>query len=47
MRDNRKVILGLGITLSFALLIFSISLYFNHQQDFRQGSRLNPEAIEL
>ena len=46
MRDNRKVILGLGITLSFALLIFSISLYFNYQQDFRQGSRLNPEAIE-
>jgi len=46
MKDNRKVILGLGIVISFALLIFSISLYYNYQHDTRQEDRLNPDDIE-
>lgn len=46
IKDNRKIILGLGIVISFALLIFSISLYYNYQHDLRQQDRLNPEDIE-
>lgn len=46
VKNNRKIILGIGIITSFALLIISISLYFNYQHDIRQESRLNPEAIE-
>lgn len=46
MNDNRKIILGLGIIISFALLIFSISLYYNYQHDLRQDSRLSSESIE-
>ncbi len=44
--NNRKIILGLGITISFALLIFSISLYLNYQHDLRQESKLSPESIK-
>lgn len=46
VRDNRKIILGMGIIISFALVILTISLYLNYQHDLRQGSRLNPEDIE-
>lgn len=46
MNNNRKIILGVGIIISFALLIISISLYYNYQHDVRQESRLNSEAIE-
>ena len=45
MKDNRKVILGLGIIISFALLIFSISLYYNYQHDTRQDSKLTVESV--
>ena len=45
MKENRKIILGIGIVISFALLIFSISLYFNYQHDLRQESRLDHELI--
>lgn len=45
MKDNRKVILGLGIIISFALLIFSISLYYNYQHELRQDSKLTAESI--
>lgn len=45
MKDNRNVILGLGIIISFALLIFSISLYYNYQHDIRQESKLTSESI--
>lgn len=43
---DRKIILGIGITISFLLLITSISLYFSYRHDIRQESRLNPEDIE-
>jgi len=46
IKDNRKVILGVGIVISFALLIFSISLYYNYQYNLRQGSQLSPESVE-
>ena len=46
VKGNRKVILGIGIIVSFALLIISISLYLNYQHDLRQESRLSPESIE-
>ncbi len=46
LENNRKIILGVGIIISFALVIISISLYFNYQHDLRQESRLTPEAIE-
>ena len=45
MKDNRKIILGIGIVISFALLIFSITLYFNYQHDLRQESRLDHEVL--
>jgi len=46
MKDNRRVILGVGIIISFALLIISISLYYNYQHDLRQESKLSPESVE-
>ncbi len=46
MRNNRGIILGILIIVSFALLIFSISLYLNYQHEIRQESRLNPESLD-
>jgi len=46
LKNNRKIILGIGILISFALVIMSISLFFSYQYDLRQDSRLNSEAIE-
>ncbi len=46
MKDNRKIILGVGIIISFALLIISISMYFNFQHEERESSRLNHDAID-
>ncbi len=45
-KDNRKIILGVGIIISFALLTLSISTYYNYQHDIRQESRLDPDAID-
>jgi len=46
LKNNRKIILGIGIIISFVLIIISLSLYINYQQNIRQESRLNPEVIE-
>ena len=46
MSDNRKVVLGMGIIISFALLIFSITLYYNYQHNLRKESRLDLEEID-
>ena len=46
IKDNRKVIVGLGIVISFALLIFSISLYYTYQHEIRTGSKLSSESVE-
>ena len=46
LKNNRKIIFGIGILISFALVIISISLYFNYQYDLRQDSRLNPGVID-
>ncbi len=46
LKGNRKVILGVGIIISFSLLIFSISMYFNYQHDQREESRLDHDAID-
>lgn len=43
--DNRNLILGIGIIVSFALLIMSISIYFSYQHDQREQSRLDPNTI--
>ncbi len=45
-KDNRNIILGVGIIISFALLTLSVSTYYNYQKDARQESRLNPDAID-
>ena len=45
-KDNRKIILGVGIIISFALLTLSVSTYYNYQHDTRQESRLDPDAID-
>jgi len=45
-KNNRKIIMGVGIIISFALLILSVSLYFNYRHNLRQESRLGPEDIE-
>ncbi len=45
MTQNRKVILGLGIIISFALLVSSITLYFNYQHDLRQRTRLDTDQM--
>ena len=46
MKNNRKVIIGISIAMSFALLILSISLYFNYRHDLREDTRLSPGSIE-
>lgn len=46
MNKDRKIIIGIGITISFILLIISISLYFDYRHDIRKESRLNPEDLE-
>ncbi len=46
LKSNRKVILGVGIIISFALLIFSMTLYFNYQHDLRAKSRLDHDIID-
>jgi len=46
LKSNRKVILGVGIIISFALLIFSITLYFNYQHNIREESRLDHDMID-
>ncbi len=46
VKNNRKIMLGIGIIISFALLIISISLYFNYQHNLRQESKLDPTAVE-
>lgn len=46
VKNNRKIILGLGIIISFALLIMSISLYFDYQHNSRQESKLTSGSVE-
>ncbi|NOQ55415.1 MAG: hypothetical protein GQ477_01270 [Nanohaloarchaea archaeon] len=46
LNSNRKLMLGIGIMVSFALLILSISIYFNFQHDLREQSRLDPNLID-
>lgn len=46
MNKNRNILIGVGIILSFALLIISTSAYYSYQQDSRQQDRLSPEQIE-
>ena len=47
VRDNNmKLIFGIGILTSFALLMISISTYFNFQHDLREQSKLDPYIIE-
>ena len=43
---NRKLIMGIGIIVSFALLLMSISIYFNYQHDQREQSRLDPNQLD-
>ena len=45
-KNDRNIILGISIVISFALLIFSISLYYNYQHELRQESKLSPESVE-
>jgi len=45
LKSNRKLILGIGIIISFSLLIFSISMYFNYRHYQREESRLDHDAI--
>ena len=44
--NNRKIILGIGIIISFALLVLSISIYFNFQHDLREESRIDIDMID-
>ena len=44
--SNRNVIFGVAILISFALLIMSISLYFNFRHEEMQKDRLSPEDID-
>lgn len=46
VKSNRNVVLGIGIIISFALLLFSISAYFNYQHDLREESRLDLDDID-
>lgn len=45
-KDNRKIILSVGIIVLFALLIISISMYFGLQHERRDESRLDHNEIE-
>ena len=43
---NRKLIMGIGIIVSFALLLMSITIYFNYQHDQREQSRLDLNQLD-
>ncbi len=45
MASNKRIIVSFGIIISFALLLFSVSLYYNYQHESRQKTRLSPESI--
>ena len=45
-QENRNKVVAIGIVVSFALLVISVSLYFNIQHEERTSRRLSPEAIE-
>ncbi len=47
MNNNRNIIFGIGIIISFALLIASISMYFNYQQEEREKGHLSTEMINV
>lgn len=46
MNNNRKVIFGVGIIISFALLIMSISLYYSFEHQERTDTKLTPEIVQ-
>jgi len=43
---NRKTIIGIGIIISFALLILSASMYFSYQHEERTSNRLTPTMLD-
>lgn len=45
IKNNRKIVFGIGIILSFALLIISITLYFNYEQDQKKEGRITTDLI--
>lgn len=45
-RVDRKIVLGIGILISFALLILSITFFFNFQHEEREEGHLTAEMIE-
>lgn len=45
VEKNRKIILAMGIIVSFALLIFSISLYYNYLHDSKKETKLTADSV--
>jgi uncharacterized membrane protein len=44
-KNQKNILLGLGIIISFVLLILSITLFFSIQQEQRKEGRLTPKLI--
>lgn len=47
MATNRRVILAIGVVVSFALLILFLSMYIDAQHDARMENKLTPEQVAL
>lgn len=43
---NKNKVLAIGLIVSFALLVISVSLYFNLEHQERTAARLTPEAVD-
>ena len=45
MANNRKIVLGIGVIISFILIVLSITFFYNFQHYEKQKERINPEMI--
>lgn len=45
-KNNRNLFLGIGIFISFTLIIITLNMYFNYSHDLREKTRLTPDAID-
>ncbi|MBW6451607.1 MAG: hypothetical protein K0B02_02660 [DPANN group archaeon] len=44
--NNRNMLLGIGIIMSFIFLALTVSMYYNYQHDTKQSTRLNVDLID-
>ena len=46
IKENKNIVIGIGIILSFVLLTLSVSMYYDFQHEQLKSDRLTPEQID-